>query len=243
MSRRYIAHRFGRAYGPDNSGMALRASVAKPLYGIETDCVLTADARLALVHDTYLPHGTTVSGWAHERTSAEIADGLLLDQQQRVTNEHPLELEDLLAAPPPVELIQLEAKATTDERLAVRTATTICERLRGVTTPTYELISFWPAATEVAASRGIPSRLIVACAYLPNNLAHWCVETGVTGVILEAHYFSPTPVIALREAGVSITSGVANEAWLIRKVLEFEPDALSTDRPHEIESELRASAA
>lgn len=238
MSRRYIAHRFGRAYGPDNSRMALRAALSKPLYGIETDCALTADGRLALLHDTYLPQGTTLTGWAHERTSAEIMGGQLLDREGRITNEQPLEIESLLAEPPAVELIQLEAKATVDELLGVRTARAICERLRGVTGPTYEVISFWPAAAELAASHGVPSRLIVACAYLPDALAHWCVESGVTGVILEAHYFSPTPVQALREAGLSITSGLANEAWLMRKVLEYEPDGLSTDRPHEIEAEL-----
>jgi glycerophosphoryl diester phosphodiesterase len=242
MTRRYIAHRFGRAYGPDNSRKALRGALSKPLYGIETDCALTIDGRLALLHETYLPHGTTLTGWAHERTFAEITQGRLLDQHGRVSDEQPLELEDLLADPPSVELIQLEAKATVDEELGVRTATAICERLRGVTAPTYELISFWPAAAEVAASHGVPSRLIIACAYLPDSLAQWCVDTGVTGIILEAHYFSPTPVDTLREAGLSITSGLANEAWLVRKVLEYGPDALSTDRPHEIEAELRAGA-
>lgn len=243
MTRRYIAHRFGRHYGPDNSSLALRTALSKPLYGLETDCVLTADGRLALLHETYLPHGTTLTGWAHERTAAEIMQARLLDQQRRVTAEQPLELESLLTDPPQVEVIQLEAKATVNESLAVRTAMAICERLRGMTPgPTYEIISFWPRAVEVAAAHGFSSRLIVACTYLPEDLGRWCVEVGVTGVILEAHYFSPTPVQALREAGLSIASGLANEAWLMRQVLEYSPDGLSTDRPHEIEAELRAGA-
>ena len=242
MTRRYIAHRFGRTYGPDNSRSALCKALSKPLYGIETDCVLTADGRLALLHDTYLPHGTTLTGWAHERTVEEIKAGRLLDQQRQATDQSPLEIEDLLANPPPVELIQLEAKATVDEALSVRTAAAICDALQGVTGPTYELISFWPAAAEMAASRGIPSRLIVACAYLPEDLARWCGETGVTGIVLEAHYFSVRTVRALRAAGLSITSGLTNETWLTQKVLEYGPDGLSSDRPHELEAELRACA-
>jgi hypothetical protein len=106
----------------------------------------------------------------------------------------------------------------------------------------YEVISFWPRAVEVAAARGLPTRLIIACAYLPDMLARWCAESGITGVILEAHYFSPTPVAALREEGISIASGLCNEAWLMREVLRYEPDGLSTDRPHEIEAELNAGA-
>jgi glycerophosphoryl diester phosphodiesterase len=61
-----IAHRLGRAYGPDNSEAALRRSLAGPLEGVETDVCLMADGELVL-HDQLLSLGTTLSGWAHER--------------------------------------------------------------------------------------------------------------------------------------------------------------------------------
>jgi glycerophosphoryl diester phosphodiesterase len=73
-----IAHRLGRAYGPDSSRQALRRSLSQPLDGLETDCCLTADGQLVLLHDPLLALGTTTSGWAHERTAAQILAGVSL---------------------------------------------------------------------------------------------------------------------------------------------------------------------
>ena len=67
------AHRLGRAYGPDSSAEALAGALAASVDGLETDVCLTADGELVLLHDPLLSLGTTIDGWAHERTSAEIA--------------------------------------------------------------------------------------------------------------------------------------------------------------------------
>jgi glycerophosphoryl diester phosphodiesterase len=45
------AHRLGRDVGPDSSRAALRATLAGSVDGVETDVCLTADGRLALLHD------------------------------------------------------------------------------------------------------------------------------------------------------------------------------------------------
>ena len=58
------AHRLGRAYGPDSSAKALAGALRRPVDGLETDCCLTADGELVLLHDPLLEVGTTVSGWA-----------------------------------------------------------------------------------------------------------------------------------------------------------------------------------
>ena len=57
-----FAHRLGRAYGPDSSRQALRRSLVQPPDGLETDCCLTADGELVLLHDPLLAMATTVSG-------------------------------------------------------------------------------------------------------------------------------------------------------------------------------------
>ena len=51
--------------------------------GLETDVCLTADGELVLLHDPLLSLGTTIDGWAHERTSVEIARAALLDRGGR----------------------------------------------------------------------------------------------------------------------------------------------------------------
>ena len=69
-----IAHRLGRAYGPDNSETALRRSLSGPMEGLETDVCLTADGELVLLHDPLLSLGTTLSGWVHERPCEELLE-------------------------------------------------------------------------------------------------------------------------------------------------------------------------
>jgi hypothetical protein len=87
------AHRLGRAYGPDSSLAALHHAIKQPLDGLETDCCLTADGELVLLHDPLLDLGTTVSGWAHQRTAAEIRAGWLRNLDGTVSDERPLLLD------------------------------------------------------------------------------------------------------------------------------------------------------
>ena len=82
-----IAHRCGRAYGPDSSRRALLAALAGgPLCGVETDVCITRDGALACLHDPYLPLATTLTGWAHERSRADVLAGRLLDRDGRATS-------------------------------------------------------------------------------------------------------------------------------------------------------------
>ena len=116
------AHRLGRAYGPDSSLAALHRAIQQPLDGLETDCCLTADGELVLLHDPLLDLGTTVSGWAHQRTAAEIRAGRLRNRDGTVSDERPLLLDELLDLAPPGATLQLEVKAHADPALARRTS-------------------------------------------------------------------------------------------------------------------------
>src|ERR687891_476983 len=105
-----IAHRLGSAYGPDNSETALRRSLSGPLDGLETDVCLTADGELVLLHSPLLSLGTTLSGWAHERTLDELLEGSLRDSHGEPAGEPPLTLEVLLEATPLDLIVQVEVK-------------------------------------------------------------------------------------------------------------------------------------
>lgn len=52
------AHRLGGGYGPDSSRAALDHSLEGYVDGLETDCCLTADSELVLLHDPLLELGT-----------------------------------------------------------------------------------------------------------------------------------------------------------------------------------------
>lgn len=238
MQARLIAHRLGRAYGPDSSAAALAGALAGPLEGLESDLVLTADDRLVLLHDPLLPLATTLSGWANERTAAEIVAARLLDRRGQPTEEHPLLLGELLEAAPPGVTIQLEVKAHADSELARRTTEAICTQVRATgATERVELIGFYSDACALAAARGISSRLIVWADYAPEALARWAARAGLVGVSVEHFLLSERLVGELRRAGLSVNTGTVNDAELLERVLAFGPDAVVTDRPHELRRE------
>ena len=232
------AHRLGRAYGPDSSLCALRDALAAPLDGLETDVCLTADDGLVLLHDPLLTLNTGLDGWARERTTAEIRCSHLRDSSGQLTSEHPLELSDLLAAVPREIVVQLEVKAHADPDLALRTAEAICERLRREPgRRRFEVISFHRDACALAAARGFVSRLVVWADYAPEALAAWAVKHRVAGVSVEHFLLSERLVGILRLAGLSVNTGTVNHAELLARVAEYEPDAVCTDRPHELRAE------
>ena len=132
-------------------------------------------------------------------------------------------------------------KAICDDALAARTCRVLCEELLIDVPPagvTIEVISFWPDALAVAAAAGFATRLIVAAPHEPTALRRWATDQGISGLILEAEFWADRHLDEWREAGLSVMSGVCNDAVLARRVLEFGPDAISTDRPHELRREL-----
>jgi glycerophosphoryl diester phosphodiesterase len=244
MHANFIAHRLGRAYGPDSSATALAGAIAGPLTGLETDVVLTADRKLVLLHDPLLPLATTIQGWAHERTADEILAGRLLDRAGQPTEAQPLLLGDLLEAAPAGLTLQLEVKAHADEGLARRTTEAICSQVDAAcATARVELISFYSGACEVAADAGVRSRLIVWADYEPEALAGWAARRGVAGVSIEHFLLSERLVGVLRAAGLSVNTGTVNDAELLERVLAFGPDAVVTDRPHELRAEAASRTA
>lgn len=121
-----IAHRLGRAYGPDSSRLALATALAGGVEAVETDVCLTADDELVVLHDPLLSLGTTLSGWAHERAASEICAARLRDHGGAVVDEGPMRLAELLDLLPADLPLQLEVKAHADRALAARTARVLC---------------------------------------------------------------------------------------------------------------------
>ena len=91
-----IAHRLGRAYGPDSSAEALGVALAGGVEALETDVCLTADEQLVCMHDPLLPLGSTLGGWANKRSAAEVRSAWLLGRDGRASDQHPLLLDELL---------------------------------------------------------------------------------------------------------------------------------------------------
>jgi len=237
-----IAHRLGRAYGPDNSDTALRRSLSGSLEGLETDVCLTADGELVLLHDPLLSLGTTLTGWAHERTLDELLECSLLGSDGQPAGEPPLTLERLLESAPLDLIVQVEVKTQSNPELARRTAAAICERYgSSLQRKRLEVISFHTDACEVAAAAGFRSRLVIWADYAPETLARWALRHGVSGVKVEHFLLSEPLVRPLRAAGITLSTGTVNNVETLEQVLHARPRCITTDRPHELREEAVAS--
>ena len=200
---------------------------------------LTRDGALACLHDPYLPLGTTLTGWAHERPAADVLAARLLDGEGKATGERPLLVDEMLDLVPRRLTVQLDVKAHADAALARRTVDALAALLaRRPDAGRVEVLSFHAAAVEQAVSRGLAGRLVVWADYAPAALARWAAHLDLRGVCVEHFLLGQALVAALRDAGLSITTGTVNHAAIAERALTHAPDALTTDRPHQLAAEL-----
>ena len=239
-----VAHRLGRAYGPDSSRAALDRSLEQHVDGLETDCCLTADRELVLLHDPLLELGTTLSGWAHEPTAAQIRTGRLRQRDGTPSDERPLLLDELLELAPPGATLQLEVKAHADPPLARRTTRAICDRLaHHPARARTEILSFFNSACELAADRGFRTRLIIIADYRIDALASWAQTARLHGVCVEHFLLSPALVGTLRASGLSVSTGTINHPALLAGLLPLGLDAITSDTSAELRAALPGLAA
>jgi glycerophosphoryl diester phosphodiesterase len=238
------AHRLGRDPGPDSSRAALRATLAGPVDGLEADVCLTADGRLALLHDPWLGVCTTACGWAHRTTWSALRGARLRDRAGAPTQEPPMLLDELLDEAPPGLALQVEIKAYGDPALArattVAAARVVADR---AARDRVEVLSFHVAACEEAARHGLSSRLVTWSDYAPDTLGRWARRAGVAGVCVEHFILHPALVAHLRAHGLSVTTGTINDPVLAARAVALGIDAITTDRPAALRRELATQAA
>jgi glycerophosphoryl diester phosphodiesterase len=233
------AHRFGSAYGPESSHAALEHTLAGGVDGVEADIVLTRDDQVLALHDPILSYSTDLTGWAHERSAAEILDAHLPGADAGPSDEHPMTLERVLEIIPDALPFQLDVKAYADHKLARRTAERACQVMcEHGTTERAEIISFFSAACTAASAAGLSTRLVAWSDYAPEALAEWVVEHEISGVSFEGFIFSRQLERALHGAGLTISVGAVNNIDQVRKLLPLKPDIIISDRPHELRSEM-----
>lgn len=237
------AHRLGRTAGPDNSRAALRATLAGVVDGVETDVCLTADGRLTLLHDPNLSSCTTAHGWAHRTPWNALRAARLLDRDGAPTNETPMLLEELLDAVPGGLVVQVEVKAYGDPVLARATAAALARVLhRRADGERVEVLSFQVAACEEAARQGLRARLVAWADYAPDALGRWARRARVGGVCIEHFLLHAELMERLHAHGLSVSTGTINDAELARRAGGLGVDAITSDRPAALRTELAAQA-
>lgn len=237
------AHRLGRDVGPDSSRAALRATLAGSVDGVETDVCLTADGRLALLHDPRIESCTTARGWARQTPWSELRTARLLDRGGAPTGETPMLLEELLDAVPRELVVQIEVKAYADSLLARATAAAVARAVTRRADRRAEVLSFHVAACEQAASEGLAARLVTWADYAPDALGRWARRSGVGGVCIEHFLLHPELVACLRAHGLSVCTGTINDPSLAARAASLGVDAITSDCPSDLRSRMAAQTA
>jgi glycerophosphoryl diester phosphodiesterase len=148
-------------------------------------------------------------------------------------------VDQVLDLVPPALTVQLEVKAHADAALARRTVDALAAVLaRRPDAGRVEVLSFHAAAVEQAISHGLAGRLVIWADYAPAALARWADDIGLRGVCVEHFLLAQPLVAALRDVGLSVTTGTVNDAAIAERVLAHAPDALTSDRPHQLAAEL-----
>jgi glycerophosphoryl diester phosphodiesterase len=210
---------------------------------LETDVCLTADGRLALLHDPWLAIGTTGSGWAHETPWSELRELRLRDASGQESAEAPLLLDDLFDLVPETGLVlQLDVKTHGDPALGVATAQAACRVAARHPGHRVEIISFQATACAAAAKLGHRARLIVWADYAPETLVAWARAAGVEGVCVEHFLLHSALVDELRIGGLSVATGTVNDFELALRVARLGVDAITTDCPAELLSRAQEHA-
>lgn len=137
-------------------------------------------------------------------------------------------VDEVLDLVPPGLTVQRDVKAHADAALARRTVDALAAvSARRPDAGRVEVLSFHAAAVEQAVSHGLVGRLVV-----------W---GGLRAHRPRAVGRRSRPLItALRDAGLSVTTNTVNHAAIAERALAHSPNALTTDRPHQLAAELAA---
>ena len=85
------------------------------------------------------------------------------------------------------------------------------------------------------AAHGLRSRVVIWADYAPEALVSWALRAGVDGISVEHFLLTERLVRVLRKAGLSVDAGTVNRPEHLSRVLQTQaPDAIGTDRPHEL---------
>jgi glycerophosphoryl diester phosphodiesterase len=101
MPTRYVAHRGGAAQWPENSLTAFRNAIALGARVLELDVHLTADGRVAVIHDATLDRTTSLTGPVAACTAADLARARLRGPDGALTDDPVPTLDEVLALAAP----------------------------------------------------------------------------------------------------------------------------------------------
>jgi glycerophosphoryl diester phosphodiesterase len=240
-----IAHRGWSYVAPENTLASARLGWESGAKAVEIDVWLTADGRVALMHDNTLKRTTGVDRPISSVTACELVG---LDagswKSPRFAGEPVPMLENILAAIPPGRQLVIEIKSGPEtvapvkaliaasgkasQCLVISFSKDVClEVVRLMPgTPVYWLLGA-PKAKEGEGYDPIPLERVAEAK-----------AAGFTGINVSHHGVAPSLVAACREAGLPLLAWTVNDPARARLLVDMGVEAITTDRPDIILAEL-----
>lgn len=205
--------------------------------GVETDCSITADRELVLIHRARLDIKTDATGWVHEidsdtlrLTSLKDTDGIGTDEpvffardffRMLATDERARELRVLF-----------EIKSYADSDLARTTSAQACDLiLEYGLDQRVDILSYWHEACDEAAGRGVNKRFTTHGNPDVVSIIRTLDEIGVTAIDFEHFLITEERLRFFQDAGINVTTCLMDPPpALLDRQLKLGLDGITTDR-------------
>lgn len=231
-----VAHRGDPLRHPENSIEGFRSALRTGADAVEFDVRLTRDAVPVIMHDADVSRTTDGRGLVHELTLAEVQTLRLAGTGRVPTLAEALEAVGSLGGGVDIEVKNLPGEPGF-EADAERTLEATLSALRlGRFAGSVVITSFNPATIRRSAELApeVPTGLLIIDAVDPFD--------ALGAAIAEAHAFilpsvaslvdaGPALIHAAHEAGVRVGVWTADDPATVRRLLEWEVDAVATNDP------------
>jgi len=232
-----IGHRGARAHAPENTLVGFRAAARLGVRWVELDARLTADSRLAVIHDATLDRTTDGAGPVRAATMATIA---ALDAGSwfgpDFTGEPVPALEEALGLIAELGMgVNIELKA--DPALAEATAAAVARAVAAAwpsSAPLPLLSSFEPACLSALhrIAGGLPRGVVMRRAGTGwRNLVR---AADAASLHLDHSALDRATVETVKAEGLTLATFTVNDADRARTLVGWGVDALFSDRPRAV---------
>lgn len=242
-----VAHRGGAGLAPENTLAAFRNGLAFAPDYLELDVHLSADGRLAVIHDPLLARTTDRTGRVADFSMAELAGfdaaarffGPAFGRQRIPSLEEVLDL--VAGSDDPKPMLQIEIKLRDDglRYPGIEAALIELLRERDMIERSVVLCFDFPTLADVAALEPRLKRCaLIGRAYMasvgkrgPEAVAEEMAALGAEYVGVREDSLSRPLYEALRSRGLLIGAWTVNEEARMKELIKLGVDFITTDRP------------
>ena len=204
-----IAHRGASAYGPENTIPAFREAVKMKADGIECDVRLTADNKLAVIHDATIDRTTSGKGKVKDYKLSHLKKYGIPELQEVIDLIKKTNL-----------LLFVEIKDRGSEKQIAEAITK--NKIENKTV----VVSFYADSLEKVRKYGMKTGLILS--KKPDLKA---VDLKTEWIIPSHDFITKQLVEAAHKAKLKILAWTVDDVELAKKLSDLEADAIATNKP------------